>query len=933
MRKYYPYLEDPQVQNANQVDETRGFLAQIDDFVNKKQYVRMTLLDWNETPLKEIQGEITTGTINKDGSSSVRRTCSLSTVVSGGEYDIEDADEDFALNKKIFIEIGVKNYTDQYPDYPILWFPQGVFFISSFSVSSSSSSTVNIQLQLKDKMCGLNGYVGGKFPAAVILDTMDTQNASGEYVTQKVKICDIIQELVHHYGGEPLENIVIEDVPERIKRVVKWMGNNPLWLEARKSENDDIYYQAYLQKPDQTSGSLSLSTGETLNVWTQCNQNEDCGYVYDDLVYTGDLTCNLGETVTNALDKIKSYLGNYEYYYDVFGVFHFREIKNYLNTTYATDLLADMTAKNYMVDITTGKAVYTFSDKSNIISISNSPQYENIKNDYIIQGTREGTNTNQKITVRYHLAIDNKPTPGTSYHDLLIYREADTNLKKLAFPKSVDTFDSLPTIGNFNLIYHVIDENAFYYWDDEVYKNVDVVKYYPPENVTQKYGANDDLTNYDPSGYVTKDWRTELYIQGLLGSNNGTDQGMYFSNLTPQAVSKQMSDPTKTPTWLAELYDRIQNQRIDTDYYFEELEAFWPQMYDLENQIFYGEVTDDLVTNANQSVDKATKAEEEAHKMYDTYKEHVDITSENLVKAQTDFIISQQSLKKAKKSRDDAMKTLDDLRSFYNSTGQMYSDEAKQKLTDATNALDQMTQAYDELESTTNQLKEIADEKQNIAQSAKEGRNIALTRWKQAQNDKSAAKANYNVLIEKQISPSQALTDGNYYLDFIDPQTSGLGEFSVQNIGRRVDAVSSDDVNCLFTPEIPDIVWLNVDDADDESLGDASHNKLSDWRAECDAIGQPWSQVHNDIYQYFYTGGYKNGAYDQVKAELWSHTTYQNSLSITALPVFYLEPNSRVRINDASTNTYGDYMVNTISIPLGAGQTMSVSCNRCVQKM
>ena len=168
---------------------------------------------------------------------------------------------------------------------------------------------------------------------------------------------------------------------------------------------------------------------------------------------------------------------------------------------------------------------------------------------------------------------------------------------------------------------------------------------------------------------------------------------------------------------------------------------------------------------------------------------------------------------------------------------------------------------------------------------------------------------------------TESLTDGNYFLDFIEPDTSGLGAYSVANIGRRTDAVSNDDINCLFQPYIPDIVFINTDSDDYE-----------DELEECRGKGQPFTQVKSDIYNAFATGGYKNGAFDQIKYELYAHTTYQKTLSISALPVFYLEPNSRVSINDASTNTYGDYMIQTISMPLGAGNTMNCTANECLER-
>ena len=88
MRRTYPYLNDSFYEDANSALKRRNFLKTIDNFVNQKQYVRLTLLNWNEEPLKEIQGVIASGSLSKDGSSSIRRTCSLTASISSGEYDL-----------------------------------------------------------------------------------------------------------------------------------------------------------------------------------------------------------------------------------------------------------------------------------------------------------------------------------------------------------------------------------------------------------------------------------------------------------------------------------------------------------------------------------------------------------------------------------------------------------------------------------------------------------------------------------------------------------------------------------------------------------------------------------------------------------------------------------------------------------------------------
>lgn len=695
MRKTYPYLSNGYIETEKEGLTRREFLAQLDDIINQKRYAKLTLLNWAEEPLKEIQGEIVSGSLSKDGSSAVRVTGNLTTAVDAGSYSVEDANMDFAINKKIFIEVGIRNDTKQYKDYPILWFPQGVFFIKSFACNSSSTTALNISLTVNDKMSMLNGDAGGTFPSTIILDEQDTQTETGEYATEKVLIYNIIQEVVHHWGGEDLNNIVIEDVPTRIKRIMRWNGDTPLYLVSNGGQAE--------------AGTLSYEPTTILPTegrYLQINNGDDAGYIYDDFVYDKELTMNAGQTVVDALEAIKQYLGNFEYFYDAFGIFHFREIKNYLNTTQGKIVLDDMTENDYMVDRAIPKEVYTFSDTSNLLSINVNPQYNSIKNDFIVHGTRKGTNSDIAYDVFYHLVIDSKPNIGNIYTNLLLYRELDTDLLCGIFPIVVQ---ELPNYGEFNSVYKVGDK-AYMWDDDNSWKELKVEGYYTAA-----------------SPYITKDWRTELYLRGM------------------QALA---------------------NNSIDRGYYFEELRAFWPQIYDLKSQQFWGEAEDSSIQ-------------------------------------------------------------------------------------------------------------------------------------------------------------ARVLTDGNYYLDFIDSAGS-LGKYSVSNIGRRTNVVVNEDVNCLFEPEVPNIVFLNLD------LNDSDPDKLAELRDECQNSGQPWAQTSGEIFKAFTTGGYHNGAYDYICSELYTHTTYQTTISMTAIPNYWIEPNSRIRIADNTTKTFGNYMIQNISLPLDVGSVMSITANECV---
>jgi hypothetical protein len=79
----------------------------------------------------------------------------------------------------MFLEIGYENPTTEYQDFPILWYPQGVFVVGNASISHSSSGST-LSLSFKDKMCLLNGDCGGTITSSVEFDRYDTVDENGE---------------------------------------------------------------------------------------------------------------------------------------------------------------------------------------------------------------------------------------------------------------------------------------------------------------------------------------------------------------------------------------------------------------------------------------------------------------------------------------------------------------------------------------------------------------------------------------------------------------------------------------------------------------------------------------------------------------------------------------------------------------------------------
>lgn len=368
------------------------FLKALEKHPIKEQHIKVELLDFKENTLAEIQGKCVSGSLNIDGNSSIRRTCTFSMIVDNDTYDLGNLNSMIAINKKIRLFVGYTNFLSEYKEYgEIVWFPLGIYIMISPSISNSSSgATINITA--KDKMCLLNGEISGKLPAPTSLHEKYIRNENGTTTILPVTIYDIIREAVIHLGEEDPSKVIINDIPLKIKKVMRYVGNRPLYFDSNGNQFDDY-----------KDGYRILNSGDL------------AGYDWVDFTYPGELIKQAGEPVTAILDAIKNALGNYEYFYDVNGNFVFQEMKNYLNTSYVP--ITELGNDDYTVNFGESYLAYSFKDSDIVMSYNNTPNWLNIKNDFIVWGKRKAA-SGAELPIRYHVAIDDIPTVPSEYGNI-----------------------------------------------------------------------------------------------------------------------------------------------------------------------------------------------------------------------------------------------------------------------------------------------------------------------------------------------------------------------------------------------------------------------------------------------------------------------------------------------------------------------------------
>jgi hypothetical protein len=165
------------------------------------------------------------------------------------------------------------------------------------------------------------------------------------------------------------------------------------------------------------------------------------------------------------------------------------------------------------------------------------------------------------------------------------------------------------------------------------------------------------------------------------------------------------------------------------------------------------------------------------------------------------------------------------------------------------------------------------------------------------------------------------ITSLDYFLDFID-STAAISKFSISNIGRRSKIVVNDKINCIFEPEIPDFILIESGTEDTKMLIEESVNR-----------GQNFLLIESEIYEGITQGGTYNSAFNEIQNLLYQYTGYNEAVTIQILPMYFLEPNTRITVKDMETGIYGDYMLNSFSVPLDINGTMSLSCTRALEKI
>ena len=622
------------------------FLRSLDQQRNKIVYARVTALTFDERPLEQIEGRITSGSINIDGASAVRRTCQLSVVTP----EINIANYYWGLNTKIKLAIGVENYIN--PEYPdIIWFEQGIYVITSFS-SAYSTNSYTINLSGKDKMCLLNGEISGSLSSSVDFGKIEQEvakdeNGNGIYKIAKYPVKDIIREAVHQYAGEPFHNIVINDLDQLGLELQEYRYDIPMyiWREVNNdtynqgtlNSNQEMYWDANkdcktIQELDENGFQFEKlisnfvsetpdiayyidSDGENRYVYiTKIEYGETAGYKEVDLVYPDDLIANIGESITSILDKIKNFLGEFEYFYNLEGQFVFQKKRTYINETWSPIGQNESDSK-YVEELAAANGYsYIFSGSEFFTSFNNTPNLANLKNDYSIWGVRKSASGGE-LPVHMRYAIDKKPLKYTSIK--VEDKDLEDYNKKYGFTLKGQVSTVYVADDNFSSVNYLgLDETELMIvrcdWRELIFQMAaDYRKYNHLDDFELRVieaNADDNLYQSGRTGYEQYYIDMEGFWRQLYNPYDG-DNDTYYIELTNKDSKSQFG-------WARAVYEQPQTLNFWIDFLDTsgELEQFSVPSLGVRSKvandkdvkaIYYGETPQIIFNRVDEAEEKA----------------------------------------------------------------------------------------------------------------------------------------------------------------------------------------------------------------------------------------------------------------------------------------------------------------------------------------
>lgn len=988
-----------------------NFLIALSEQQNREIYARITSLDINELPQDYIEGRITTGSINIDGNSSVRRTCNLTMVSNNKELK----DFYWGIKTKFQLEIGLRNRLyGEYKaveggDYPdIVWFPQGIYLIATFNTSISTNS-LTVSISGKDKMSLLNGDFGGQLFASI--------NFGEEEIVKTG-----VEEAFFNSAPENSKELINKNYYIKLEKITDFNelqdeeynninSNNPNFKFSL--EENGLYYKFENTYIQDFSG---IKSGKHYNIFVKIEKllKDKESLVFEEV--PNMVNWNYGEIRNNYLEyyykENNKYTLNTESQYD--------KNKQYYKLNIDLEKLPESISEEdpnyihvipiniYQKDFYYSKPVleqpyyslqssWYAKNKKDISNLSNNRTYYKLKTLY---ETYENVKKRQ-VPIREIIKEAVHAYAKEPYQNIIIKDLDEYGLEQLTYKGDIPLYALYDTrVGQFTQILILSDTEA-------------ADKFPPKDNKPFQFMTLNTFMNdlKDFSDYTPIESNITYKVMKI---KYGQDVGYRLTDLT--YAGELISKPGET---LTSIFDKIKQMLGNFEYF-----------YDLNGRFVFQKKPNYIQTTFSQIV----KNEDESYVNYGNSNSKFSFNFEGnklissfqnnptLNNVKNDYSIwgKRKTLSGAEKKihlryaidkkpvyyknlkneiyitkeyqgeKTNEMKNVDWRELIYQMAldyfaGQGWSEknpftsENSEQITSpdyflyevGRRNLDYYPSGYTGYEQYYTDLQGFWRELYNpnptpepvYSNPSYKLTNINRYEWIEpklydynvkyyfydANPDEILSSNQYNKYNVSQDSEKFGWNINvfdhpetlDFWFDFLESDFE-LAQFSVPQLGPRSKVSEESDVSAIDYGQVPDLIFYTPDMTKTVSYEGKEGTQTEEIKV-CDEAklaheinentGYTFIYLPTGYSQFFDISSRKASLKDKLDELLYQNSYCIENITITAIPIYYLEPNTRIFVQDKETNIEDEYIINRLTIPLNYNGTMSITANKAPQRI
>lgn len=181
-------------------------------------------------------------------------------------------------------------------------------------------------------------------------------------------------------------------------------------------------------------------------------------------------------------------------------------------------------------------------------------------------------------------------------------------------------------------------------------------------------------------------------------------------------------------------------------------------------------------------------------------------------------------------------------------------------------------------------------------------------------------------------SNRKALNSISYFIDMLDPTDSAFNNnpvaqkalqgMMISKIGQRGRTFSDDKVNTVFNPSFTDVVYIKVGTATTGLERQIAMQQKFDF-----------IQASATVAQYIAENAAQYSAFDYIRSMLHEVLNFNNVITLSTIPIYSLDVNQKIYVKDAQADVDGEYIINSLTIPLTADGKMTINAQQAVHRI